>query len=61
MLELTQDSLQDVPAVLRPQVTTLLNRSYHLPELPFGFTAQDVTVGDSGVTVKATTTQVQLG
>jgi hypothetical protein len=61
LLELTQDSLTDIPAELRPQVTALLNgRSYHLPELPFGFTAQDVAVGHDGVTVRATTTEVQL-
>ncbi|GAB3242196.1 LmeA family phospholipid-binding protein [Kineosporia babensis] len=61
LLELTQDSLTDVPAELRPQVASLLNRSYHLPDLPFGFTAQDVTVGQDGVTVRATTTEVKLG
>lgn len=61
LLELTKDSLTDIPAEMRPQVESLLNRSYHLPELPFGFTAQDVTVGHDGVTVRATTTEVQLG
>ena len=60
LLELTSDSFQDIPAALRPQVEGLLNRSYHLPELPFGFKAKNVTVGHSGVTVKATTTEVQL-
>lgn len=61
VLELTQDSLGDIPAELRPQVQGMLNnRSYQLPTLPFGFTAQDVTVGESGVTVRATTTKVQL-
>ncbi|GAA3606853.1 hypothetical protein GCM10022223_23510 [Kineosporia mesophila] len=61
LLQLTQDSLADIDPLLRPQVKSLLNRSYHLPELPFGFTAQDVTVGKEGVTVRATTTEVQLG
>ncbi|MBT0772649.1 DUF2993 domain-containing protein [Kineosporia sp. J2-2] len=61
VLELTQDSLQDVPATLRSSVASMLNRSYHLPELPFGFEAQDVTIGGEGVTVRATTSKVELG
>ncbi|MCE0534293.1 DUF2993 domain-containing protein [Kineosporia rhizophila] len=60
LLELTQDSLTDVPAELRPQVEQLLSGSYHLPELPFGFTARDVKVGEDGVTVRATTSEVKL-
>jgi len=60
VLSLTQDSLADLPSALRSEVENMLDRSYHLPDLPFGFTAQDVTVGDGGVTVRATTTEVQL-
>ncbi len=60
LLALTSDSFSNIPAEQRTQVESLLNRSYHLPELPFGFKAKSVAVGKSGVTVKATTTEVQL-
>lgn len=60
VLALTQDSFTDLPSVLRTEVESLLNHSYHLPDLPFGFVAQDVSVDSDGVTVRATTTEVQL-
>jgi hypothetical protein len=42
-------------------VGALLGVSYELPALPLGFQARDVSVGENGVTVRATAESVVLG
>jgi hypothetical protein len=58
---LLPDSLSTLPEPARSQVIALLGVSYKLPPLPFGFKAKSVTVGSSGVTIRAAADSVVLG
>jgi hypothetical protein len=57
---LVPNSLDALPQVLRARVVAKLGVSYKLPPLPFGFLANDVSVGPAGVTVRAAATSVDL-
>jgi hypothetical protein len=61
VVALDQSTLSDLPSVVRAQLTSLLNTGYKLPRLPFGFKAKTVTVGPTGITVRATASSVGLG
>ena len=61
VVALDKSTLTDLPSLVRGQLTSLLNTGYKLPRLPFGFTAKTVTVGPSGITVRATASEVGLG
>lgn len=54
------DSL-NVPTLVRDVVARLLDVSYQVPDLPFGFQVRSVTVGPDGVEVTATAQDVVLG
>ena len=41
-------------------MTSLVGAGYQLPALPFGFEAKTVTVGPTGVTVRAAASSVVL-
>ncbi|MFI7585802.1 DUF2993 domain-containing protein [Spongisporangium articulatum] len=56
----TEDSLAQVPSVIRGRLIALLGDSYELPPLPFGFTPDKVTVAPTGVTLKASASDVVL-
>lgn len=59
-VQVVPGALDDLPAVLRPQVAQLLARAGRLPELPMGFQATDVTTGPSGVTIRAMSNTMTL-
>jgi hypothetical protein len=53
-------TLDEVPAVLRSRVLALIGARYPLPDLPFGFTPKQVSVGATGVTVRVSADDVVL-
>lgn len=53
-------STLDVPGPVRQTVARLLDLSFELPPLPFGFEPTSVAVGDDGVTVTASATDIVL-
>ena len=53
-------SLSEIPAIVRGPLLRLIGGSYRLPPLPFGFIPRSVTVGPTGVTVRAPARDVVL-
>lgn len=53
-------SLDELPWIVRTPLLRLIDSSYQLPPLPFGFVPRSVSVGKGGVTVKATARKVTL-
>jgi hypothetical protein len=60
VVTLVPESL-NVPPIVRAAVARLLGVTYRLPDLPFGFRARSVAVGEDGVTVTATGEDVVIG
>jgi hypothetical protein len=60
VVELAPEALDGLPAVLRPQVKSLLAQASRLPSLPFGFQAKSVSVSPTGITVQATSSSLNL-
>jgi len=60
VVELAPEALDGLPAVLRPQVKSLLAQASRLPSLPFGFQAKSVSVSPTGITVQATSSALNL-
>lgn len=59
VVDVVPDSL-NVPGPVRQTVARLLDLSFALPPLPFGFEPTSVAVGPGGITVTATATDVVL-
>ena len=60
VVELSPETLDGLPSVLRPQVKSLVAKASRLPALPLGFQAKDVTVNPAGITVSATASALNL-
>ncbi len=60
VVQLTSETIDGLPPLLRDQVRSVVAKASRLPSLPFGFQAQAAAVGSGGITVRATSASLKL-